>query len=108
MSNLGSDPLMQLLEEQPEATESEMHELLRPILRDHFQPAQLTRFQTVIYRPSGNGCHVYNRRYEAGSGEHAAATSLQHFHSHRRKPHRHADNRLSAAGYRGPQRGQLA
>ncbi|EBA1132234.1 AAA family ATPase [Salmonella enterica] len=50
-SNLGSDPLMQFLEEQPEATESDLHELLRPILRDHFQPALLARFQTVIYRP---------------------------------------------------------
>ncbi|MEG1347588.1 MAG: type VI secretion system ATPase TssH, partial [Hafnia sp.] len=50
-SNLGSDQLMQLLEEQPEATESDLHELLRPTLRDHFQPALLARFQTVIYRP---------------------------------------------------------
>ncbi|NDO80645.1 ClpV1 family T6SS ATPase [Citrobacter sp. NCU1] len=50
-SNLGSDHLMQLLAEQPEATEAELHELLRPILRDHFQPALLARFQTVIYRP---------------------------------------------------------
>ncbi|WP_313570917.1 type VI secretion system ATPase TssH [Pantoea piersonii] len=50
-SNLGSDRLMQLLEEQPEATEGELHELLRPVLRDHFQPALLARFQTVIYRP---------------------------------------------------------
>ncbi|HAT1648212.1 TPA: type VI secretion system ATPase TssH [Raoultella planticola] len=50
-SNLGSDPIMQLLDEQPEATEGELHELLRPILRDHFQPALLARFQTVIYRP---------------------------------------------------------
>ena len=50
-SNLGSDPLMQLLEEQPEATEGDLHELLRPMLRDHFQPALLARFQTVIYRP---------------------------------------------------------
>ncbi|WP_148242107.1 MULTISPECIES: type VI secretion system ATPase TssH [Enterobacteriaceae] len=50
-SNLGSDPLMHLLEEQPEATESDLHELLRPILRDHFQPALLARFQTVIYHP---------------------------------------------------------
>ncbi|MGV3345857.1 type VI secretion system ATPase TssH [Enterobacteriaceae bacterium LUAb1] len=50
-SNLGSDHLMQLLDEQPEATEGELHELLRPILRDHFQPALLARFQTVIYRP---------------------------------------------------------
>ncbi|MEK8470255.1 AAA family ATPase, partial [Escherichia coli] len=50
-SNLGSDHLMQLLDEQPEATEASLHELLRPILRDHFQPALLARFQTVIYRP---------------------------------------------------------
>jgi len=50
-SNLGSDHLMQLLDEQPDASESELHELLRPILRDHFQPALLARFQTVIYRP---------------------------------------------------------
>lgn len=50
-SNLGSDHIMQLLDEQPEATEADLHELLRPILRDHFQPALLARFQTVIYRP---------------------------------------------------------
>ncbi|EMO9459570.1 type VI secretion system ATPase TssH [Raoultella ornithinolytica] len=50
-SNLGSDHLMQLLDEHPEATEADLHELLRPILLDHFQPALLARFQTVIYRP---------------------------------------------------------
>jgi type VI secretion system protein VasG len=50
-SNLGSDLIMQLLAEQPEATEPDLHELLRPVLRDHFQPALLARFQTVIYRP---------------------------------------------------------
>ena len=50
-SNLGSDHLMQMLDEQPDATEGDLHELLRPILRDHFQPALLARFQTVIYRP---------------------------------------------------------
>ncbi len=50
-SNLGSDHLMQLLDEQPEATDTDLHELLRPLLRDHFQPALLARFQTVIYRP---------------------------------------------------------
>jgi len=50
-SNLGSDHLMKLLDENPEATEADLHELLRPILRDHFQPALLARFQTVIYRP---------------------------------------------------------
>lgn len=50
-SNLGSDHIMQLLDEQPEASEGDLQELLRPILRDHFQPALLARFQTVIYRP---------------------------------------------------------
>ncbi|MBY7305549.1 type VI secretion system ATPase TssH [Escherichia marmotae] len=50
-SNLGSDHLMQLLNEKPEATEVDLHELLRPILCEHFQPALLARFQTVIYRP---------------------------------------------------------
>lgn len=50
-SNLGSDAIMQLLEQQPQATEADLQELLRPTLRDHFQPALLARFQTVIYRP---------------------------------------------------------
>lgn len=50
-SNLGGDHIMQLLEEQPAATESDLHELVRPLLRDHFQPALLARFQTVLYRP---------------------------------------------------------
>ena len=50
-SNLGSDALMQLLDKQPDAAEGDLHELLRPMLRDHFQPALLARFQTVIYRP---------------------------------------------------------
>ncbi|EKY1907738.1 type VI secretion system ATPase TssH, partial [Cronobacter sakazakii] len=47
-SNLGSDHIMQLLDEKPDASETDLHELLRPILRDHFQPALLARFQTVI------------------------------------------------------------
>ncbi|PKH24692.1 type VI secretion system ATPase TssH [Enterobacterales bacterium CwR94] len=50
-SNLGSEALMQLLEERPEASDGDLQELLRPTLRDHFQPALLARFQTVIYRP---------------------------------------------------------
>lgn len=50
-SNLGSDRLMQWLDEQPEASEADLQELLRPVLRDHFQSALLARFQTVIYRP---------------------------------------------------------
>jgi type VI secretion system protein VasG len=52
-ANLGSDPVMQLLEETPDATESELQALLHPLLRDHFQPALQARFQTVIYRPLG-------------------------------------------------------
>ena len=32
-ANLGKRPLMQLLDEQPEASESDLHELLRPVLR---------------------------------------------------------------------------
>ncbi|MFZ4835365.1 type VI secretion system ATPase TssH [Rouxiella sp. Mn2063] len=50
-ANLGSDELMQLLDDQPEASNGDLQELLRPILRDHFQPALLARFQTLIYRP---------------------------------------------------------
>jgi type VI secretion system protein VasG len=52
-ANLGSEHVMQLLEEQPDATESEMQALLHPLLRDHFQPALQARFQTIIYRPLG-------------------------------------------------------
>ncbi len=51
-SNLGSDSLMQLLDEQPEASEGDLRSL-RPILRDHFQPALLARFQTVIFPAFG-------------------------------------------------------
>ena len=50
-SNLGSDPLQALLQEQPEASDATLQELLRPLLREHFQPALLARFQTLIYRP---------------------------------------------------------
>ena len=50
-SNLGSDALMQHMEERPDASEADVQELLRPIIRDHFQPALQARFQTVIYRP---------------------------------------------------------
>ncbi|MCI8208919.1 ClpV1 family T6SS ATPase [Pseudomonas sp. S25] len=50
-SNLGSDELQACLQEFPEAPESTLHELMRPILREHFQPALLARFQTLIYRP---------------------------------------------------------
>ncbi|MFZ1874282.1 MAG: type VI secretion system ATPase TssH [Chania sp.] len=52
-SNLGSDALTTYLDKHPDAPESELHERLRPLLRDHFQPALLARFQTLIYRPLG-------------------------------------------------------
>jgi type VI secretion system protein VasG len=50
-SNLGSDPLQACLQAQPDAPDSVLHDLMRPILREHFQPALLARFQTLIYRP---------------------------------------------------------
>jgi type VI secretion system protein VasG len=50
-SNLGSDLLQRCVQEQPEAPDSVLQELLRPTLREHFQPALLARFQTLIYRP---------------------------------------------------------
>ncbi|GKS04109.1 type VI secretion system ATPase TssH [Pseudomonas syringae pv. theae] len=50
-SNLGSDELQACLQQFPNAPDSTLQELLRPILREHFQPALLARFQTLIYRP---------------------------------------------------------
>ncbi|WP_434650993.1 type VI secretion system ATPase TssH [Pseudomonas sp. D1-2] len=50
-SNLGSDALQACLHVQPDAPDGTLHECLRPILREHFQPALLARFQTLIYRP---------------------------------------------------------
>lgn len=50
-SNLGSDQLMALFEEMPDAQIATQQELLRPIIREHFQPALLARFQTVIFTP---------------------------------------------------------
>ncbi|MWP50294.1 MULTISPECIES: type VI secretion system ATPase TssH [unclassified Gilliamella] len=52
-SNLGSDELMALFEQMPDADIATQQELLRPIIREHFQPALLARFQTVIYTPLG-------------------------------------------------------
>ncbi|MGH8417180.1 MAG: type VI secretion system ATPase TssH [Pseudomonas sp.] len=50
-SNLGSDALQQCLQAQPDTTDAALQTLLHPILREHFQPALLARFQTLIYRP---------------------------------------------------------
>lgn len=52
-SNLGSDLLQGSVERQPDIEEAALHELLRPVLREHFQPALLARFQTLIFRPLG-------------------------------------------------------
>lgn len=52
-SNLGSDLLQGWVERQPDIEEAALHELLRPVLREHFQAALLARFQTLIYRPLG-------------------------------------------------------
>jgi type VI secretion system protein VasG len=50
-SNLGSDLLQSHLQTEPNAPDSTLQERLRPVLREHFQPALLARFQTLIYRP---------------------------------------------------------
>ena len=50
-ANLGSDALMSQLEQYPESSDSELHALLHPLLSEHFQPALLARFQTLIFRP---------------------------------------------------------
>ncbi|WNN38890.1 type VI secretion system ATPase TssH [Pseudomonas inefficax] len=52
-SNLGSDLLQGCVERQPDTEDAALHELLRPVLREHFQPALLARFQTLIFRPLG-------------------------------------------------------
>lgn len=52
-SNLGSDLLQGCIEQQPDASQATLHELLHPVLREHFQPALLARFQTLIFRPLG-------------------------------------------------------
>lgn len=52
-SNLGSDALQAFLQQQPGASDDDLHEWLRPSVREHFQPALLARFQTLIYRPLG-------------------------------------------------------
>ncbi len=52
-SNLCSDPLQARLHAQPDATDGDLQALVQPTLREHFQPALLARFQTLIYRPLG-------------------------------------------------------
>jgi type VI secretion system protein VasG len=54
-SNLGSDQIMAaqeaVLEAGGEVTTGMLMEAIRPTLVEHFQPALLARFQTVVYRP---------------------------------------------------------
>ncbi len=54
-SNLGSEQIMAVTEAVAEAggdvTTSMLLETIRPLLVEHFQPALLARFQTVVYRP---------------------------------------------------------
>jgi type VI secretion system protein VasG len=54
-SNLGSDQIMAAYDAVQEAggdvTTSMLMQAIRPQLIDHFQPALLARFQTVVYRP---------------------------------------------------------
>ncbi|WP_436883192.1 type VI secretion system ATPase TssH [Enterobacter asburiae] len=52
-SNLGCEHILQQLTENPQTTDNELHALVRPLLRDHFQSALLARFQTVLYHPLG-------------------------------------------------------
>lgn len=54
-SNLGSDQIMAVTEATREADDevasSTLMETIRPLLVEHFQPALLARFQTIVYRP---------------------------------------------------------
>ncbi|SAL39050.1 type VI secretion system ATPase TssH [Caballeronia telluris] len=54
-SNLGSDEIMAatdaVTDAGGEATNGMLMETIRPLLVEHFQPALLARFQTVVYRP---------------------------------------------------------
>ncbi len=101
-ANLGSDLLTQLLDEQPEASESDLHELLRPVLRGHFQPALLARFQTVIYRPLPAGALRAIVGMKLGQVSQRLGLPLRNHHHPQREPVRRADRGLPAAGYRRP------
>jgi len=75
-SNLGSDLLQGCVEQQPDTDEAALHELLRPVLREHFQPALLARFQTLIFRPLGA---VALKRIVAVKLDQVAKRLLRHY-----------------------------
>ena len=60
------------------------------ILRDHFQPALLARFQTVIYRPLAKSAMRTISGNETRPGEQASQPSLRPDHPYRRQPVRYA------------------
>lgn len=75
-SNLGSDLLQSSVERQPDIEQTTLHELLRPVLREHFQPALLARFQTLIFRPLGANAL---KRIVAIKLDHVAKRLLRHY-----------------------------
>lgn len=50
-SNLGSDEIIAAMEVSKDVTAGTLMEAIRPLLVEHFQPALLARFQTIVYRP---------------------------------------------------------
>jgi type VI secretion system protein VasG len=50
-SNLGSEQIMDAIEDNPAISQAGLLEAIRPQLVSHFQPALLARFQTLVYRP---------------------------------------------------------
>lgn len=54
-SNLGSEQIMAASDANSEVTTAMLMQALRPLLVEHFQPALLARFQTVLYRPLSAG-----------------------------------------------------
>ncbi|SAL70911.1 protease associated ATPase ClpB [Caballeronia choica] len=50
-SNLGSDEITGAMEVSKDVTTGTLMEAIRPLLVEHFQPALLARFQTIVYRP---------------------------------------------------------
>jgi type VI secretion system protein VasG len=49
-SNLGSDEITSAMEVSKDVTTGTLMEAIRPLLVEHFQPALLARFQTIVYR----------------------------------------------------------
>ena len=50
-SNLGSDEIIARWKFRTDVTTGTLMEAIRPLLVEHFQPALLARFQTIVYRP---------------------------------------------------------